>query len=476
LQTVTNYDSHAWEAGSFISSPGATGSPEGPGAATGYWIGTAISDVGASVVGLEAINFSDPNKARWERYKNAGIWTAWVLVGKATNDDAYVNVTGDTMSGDLTIAKPFATLNLSSAAASDQTLFNYRSGGLSRWSIMTLGSTNDLQFLRYDDAGAYIGSALGITRATGNVTFGGDITVAKPTAVLNLNDTANNIGSWITGQRNGAKRWEMALGYPGAAADFSLDGYSDAGVGIEALRINRITGLATFGGAVQSNAGRIMARTLANSSVGVWDGGSNAYGMFAEGASLLFGLMTDQGVPTMNGATAFINAQSTFFQVSSALARKPGGGTWTDSSDARIKNVLGNYDNGLDAILQLQPVRYAFKGNDTPEGAVPQHRVELDENAQPLPTSKDAPTVPYGNSPHYNVAVEQQEFIGLIAQAVEGAIPEMVSRRAAMIDGQPVTDMRDLDTGPLLFALVNAVKTMAARIEALEAQLTVPVR
>jgi hypothetical protein len=60
----------------------------------------------------------------------------------------------------------------------------------------------------------------------------------------------------------------------------------------------------------------------------------------------------------------------------------------------------------------------------------------------------------------------------LIAQECEAAFPEMVSRRAAMIDDKPVTDMRDLDTGPLIFALVNAVKEMAARIEVLEGTAT----
>jgi len=144
------------------------------------------------------------------------------------------------------------------------------------------------------------------------------------------------------------------------------------------------------------------------------------------------------------------------------LAYKPGGGVWGDSSDERIKTVLCEYDSGLDAILALQPVVYTFKGNDTPAppAAGPSRH---DEEPQPAPKA-----APFPNSPHYGVATEGQEFIGLIAQAVEAVMPEMVTRRDGFIDGQAVTDLRDLNTGPLVFALINAIKELTARIEALE--------
>jgi len=45
----------------------------------------------------------------------------------------------------------------------------------------------------------------------------------------------------------------------------------------------------------------------------------------------------------------------------------------------------------------------------------------------------------------------------------------MVTQHAATIDGQPVSDLRVLDTTPLLYALVNSIKTLVARIEVLEA-------
>lgn len=128
-----------------------------------------------------------------------------------------------------------------------------------------------------------------------------------------------------------------------------------------------------------------------------------------------------------------------------------GGGPWTDTSDARIKDVIGDYEPGLAEVIALQPKRYAFKGND----------YSSDPNAE---REEDAPAPA---SPH--AGMEGREFIGLIAQEVEAVFPEMVTKRTGWIDDTQVDDLRTLDTGPLIYALVNAVKELSARIEALEA-------
>ena len=156
--------------------------------------------------------------------------------------------------------------------------------------------------------------------------------------------------------------------------------------------------------------------------------------------------------------------QDAAFIMSFDAAYKPGGGPWGDSaSDERVKTIHGDYTSGLDEILQLQPVRYTFKGNETHEPPAAMQALPGKEQ-QPAPKS-----APYPNSPHYGVAQEGTEFVGLIAQAVETVFPNMVAQREGFIDGQPVTDLRAINTGELIFALVNAVKTLAARVEALEA-------
>lgn len=145
---------------------------------------------------------------------------------------------------------------------------------------------------------------------------------------------------------------------------------------------------------------------------------------------------------------------------------KPGGGPWSDTSDARIKTVLGDYESGLDAILALHPVRYTFKGNDTKEEPHGEISTDEDGNMQ----TDEATTAPYANSMHYQAALDGTEYIGLIAQETETVMPEMVMMSEGFIDGVAVTDLRGIDTTPLVYALINAVKELAAKVEALEAR------
>ncbi len=147
-------------------------------------------------------------------------------------------------------------------------------------------------------------------------------------------------------------------------------------------------------------------------------------------------------------------------------AYKPGGGAWADVSDIRIKNIIGPYKSGLAEVVQLNPVWYTFRGNDTDSEPLAYMLGEqLDDDD---PRLKMAPAVPYPNSTHYRAAEEQRQFVGVIAQDAEKPMPEMVTKRTAYIDGIKIEDFRDLDTSALIYALVNAVKELAAKVAALE--------
>jgi Chaperone of endosialidase len=148
---------------------------------------------------------------------------------------------------------------------------------------------------------------------------------------------------------------------------------------------------------------------------------------------------------------------------------KPGGGFWADSSDARIKNVVGDYTQGLQAILALNPVRYTFKGNDyTPDDiALPQF--------DPMDETKAVTTYTEMKSLHHYAAESGKEFIGLVADDVEPIMPELISTmEPTVVDGVRVTDLRGLDCTAIVFALINAVKELKAEIDALKAALPVP--
>jgi hypothetical protein len=142
------------------------------------------------------------------------------------------------------------------------------------------------------------------------------------------------------------------------------------------------------------------------------------------------------------------------------VAHKVGGGSWTAASDDRIKIVLGDYDVGLDEVLAMRPVAFAYKGNDTPTDALGRTvagKIEPYAGAAPFPAS-----------PHYAVATNETTFIGFIAQELEAICPGMVTQTAGFIDGEAVTDLRNVDVSNLVYALVNAVKTLAARVGQLE--------
>jgi hypothetical protein len=97
---VTNYDSHVWETGSFWSQSGAIGQP-----------------VAAQLAGTCIVLNDDPNYVSllvrdmgtgtaYTRQRLAGVWSAWINEGAT-----YVNVTGDTMTGHLTLPTGPAAAN-----------------------------------------------------------------------------------------------------------------------------------------------------------------------------------------------------------------------------------------------------------------------------------------------------------------------------------------------------------------------------
>ena len=120
------------------------------------------------------------------------------------------------------------------------------------------------------------------------------------------------------------------------------------------------------------------------------------------------------------------------------------------ASDDRIKTSVVPLPFGLDAIVAMEPIIFLYRGNDT--------------NTQPT----SGALAPYPNSPHYQQAAAQQPITGLSAQSVEAVVPEMVSKRSGYIDGMKVPDLRDINTEPLLFILVNAVRELAQRLDALD--------
>jgi hypothetical protein len=387
---------------------------------------------------------------------------------------AKVAKAGDTMTGDLAISKASPLFALNATSASPGIYLNKSGGG--RWVLFYAdaesgGNTGSNLYLGcYNDAGTSLlaGYPISIQRSTGSVNMSGALSVSGSIASggaltaggsIVSSGAISSIQSANVGTYHFGNSGSKYLYYDGTS--FKLNGGPIA-VADPTLYVGHAGALGTvqFGNT--------------NTKYLTYDGTS--FNLAGGGFSVLAGDIRavrtpSEGVYFFGSSSKYIHFNGTSFQlvggdfVISGKGYQPGGGVWLDSSDARIKNVLGNYDNGLDSILTLNPVRYTFKGNDTT--AEPSSKAIHDPGA---PEDKGAVVAPYANSPHHDAATKGTEFIGLIAQDVEAVFPEMVTKREGQIDGNPVTDLRDLNTTALVFALVNAVKTLNARIEALEAR------
>jgi hypothetical protein len=112
---------------------------------------------------------------------------------------------------------------------------------------------------------------------------------------------------------------------------------------------------------------------------------------------------------------------------------------WNVLSDERMKKNVTPYSAGLAEVLALEPVTFQWNGQQgTPDDGVIRH--------------------------------------GLIAQATQKVMPEMVIDMDAFkleipAGQEPMANKLGMDMTPLPLALVNAVKALNARIEALEAEV-----
>ena len=121
-------------------------------------------------------------------------------------------------------------------------------------------------------------------------------------------------------------------------------------------------------------------------------------------------------------------------RVNGTAYKTQGGGSWASPSDARLKNIHGEYQAGLCEVCQLTPVRYSYK----------------QDNDQGL--SADG------------------EGVGVVAQEVQTVIPEAVQENS---DGYLM-----VNNDPIIWAMLNAIKelktenkSLKQRLEALESRI-----
>jgi hypothetical protein len=107
-------------------------------------------------------------------------------------------------------------------------------------------------------------------------------------------------------------------------------------------------------------------------------------------------------------------------------ADKPGGGSWNTLSDVRLKDIGTNFTHGLESLENIQPVNYHYKK----------------DNPMNLPS--------------------QPEYVGVIAQQVQAAIPEAVHPNGS--------GYLTVNNDPIIWTMVNAIKELNHKVDEKDAE------
>jgi Chaperone of endosialidase len=412
-------------------------------------------------------------------YSDAGIVVGTTLSISRAAAFAYLNGVGASPN----VESPsggHSTIRMNNAGSGSVSALQGSVNGKARWEIQVGDPTTEsggnsgsnFSLYRFTDGGTGIDVPIGIARSTGVVTFsatpvaptpapgtnsGVMATTAFVTAALPVASTTAPLMNGTAAVGASGKWADGAHVHPSDTSKLSLTGGTLTGP-LSGTSVSMSAGVVASG-TIQSNGGNV-------SSQAAGAGNANFQMLNNAGGTLgyLFYNVATSGLELLNSAagnqTALLRSDGYF--VVSVGGAQPGGGSWANSSsDLRTKTVQGDYAAGLAEVLQLQPIVYTYKGNDTPSADL--------GRSGPEGVAAYSGAAPYPGSLHYQAAIDQTPFVGFVAQDIEAIVPDMVAARAGFIDGAAVSDLRTINVSNLVYALVNAVKTLAARIEALEA-------
>ena len=223
----------------------------------------------------------------------------------------------------------------------------------------------------------------------------------------------------------------VAINFHNAAGDF-LQVYDDGAANAQAnltARQSRHLCLQVDGTSATKGVRAVAAAGQTAPIFSVWSSGlGSMLHSFDASGNLMVGTGTATSKLSVNGT-----------------ADKLGGGSWATYSDASLKDVLGPYVRGLAEIKQLQPVTYRFK---------------------------------FGNP--FRAGTDKY-YAGFVAQDVQRVIPEAVNGVSHVPAKENETDLNEATPRPvellqlnqdyILWAAVNAIKELSAKVEKLESQL-----
>ena len=218
---------------------------------------------------------------------------------------------------------------------------------------------------------------------------------------------------------------------PGAPTS-SLDISADGNVGLSNASpqgtLHSIGQFIFFDDSAGAISGGIYANTLASNPFSVWSGaGDFRIGTGVTNRTAGTGFAERIRIVNATGRVGIgTNAPDQLLSVNGD-ASKVGGGSWQTFSDARLKTINGRFNRGLQAVMQLQPLRYEYKA----------------DNALGLKSTG--------------------ERVGFSAQELQSVVPEAVSANE--------NGFLMVNNDPILWTMLNAIKEQQKEIAELKAQV-----
>jgi hypothetical protein len=430
---------------------------------------------------------------------NDGDSTQWVVASPVPDQAAFVQKTGDTMTGPLTISTTTsnASLALTNTGSANQNVLFGNKGGLNRWAIVPGNSTvesgsnagSDFSILRYDDGGTYIAAPITIVRSSGQLNVGpaglssqGNVVAGAVgttgsyyfgnTGTKNLNYDGTNFGlnggSLTVAGNIGSSPTSTTGAYYFGNSGAKYLGYDGTNFNLNGGNLIVASGIAFSGGPYITYNGSAYT-TSTNFIVGgslAFDGGpyitynGSAYAMTvnfsANGITATAGIISGYGFSVRQGTTG--PTKSNFFNIDygggTAVgvyidATYMGNITWT--SDYRIKKDVIDLPGMWETVKKLRPIKYTQAAFSPPSHLA--HVAKAKADGQPI-----------AEGPLF--AADNIERWGFIAHELQKATITSVAT------GEK--DSPDIIQSPnawvLIAALTKTLQEAMVRIEALEAR------
>lgn len=240
-------------------------------------------------------------------------------------------------------------------------------------------------------------------------------------------DIGANEANFFIRDVTGGSRLSLRIrpGAPTSSVDIAANGNVGVGTGTPRARVDVKQIDDTFIGSLH------LRRSTTNDTWAVATGSdNNLYFGYANDASLADAAADFATVPVVVTTTGRvgINTSAPDQRLSvNGDASKVGGGSWLSFSDERLKRINGNFNSGLKAVMQLQPLRYQYRDNNA---------VGITSNG---------------------------EHIGFSAQAVQKVIPEAVTSTS--------TGYLMVNNDPIIWTMLNAIKEQQQQIEELKQEV-----